>query len=333
MDIRGWEFYGVSGLPVSGAAVDWWPASLTTPGGAASGSTTTDANGKWAFTGLTSQAVDVRVTFNGRYKWYKGLTQFTLGAITGVVSVSGLGARITGDFTTAGTTLATTGQVLFQTETANSNTIIGAVPSGSARVARYVAHNAVDPFNACNIDLRATSTIVGINVGLTGTGTALPFTITNTPTVGAPVERLRLHVSGGLSLGNTTDPGAGNLSVTGTVAATGAGSFASLVLTGALTVGTALTVGARVDSGSTVTVGSTDFAVVTSAATPTISLPTTPTLGRVLIVKHRGSGNATLNVTGGGTTIWDTSLAVSSLTMLPGDAITVLGDGTYWNIV
>jgi hypothetical protein len=40
-------------------------------------------------------------------------------------------------------------------------------------------------------------------------------------------ERMRIHSSGGVSIANTTDPGAGNLSVTGTVK-TGGYTFETL---------------------------------------------------------------------------------------------------------
>lgn len=74
MDLAGFEFYSVSGLPVVNAPVDVWDAVNGTPAGSPTASTTTDSNGKWAFTGLTGSLKDVRVTLSGRYHWYKGLS-------------------------------------------------------------------------------------------------------------------------------------------------------------------------------------------------------------------------------------------------------------------
>lgn len=46
-------------------------------------------------------------------------------------------------------------------------------------------------------------------------------------------------------------------------------------------------------------------------------------------IKNRGSGDITLNVTGGGAEIYDTA-AVTSITVTPGSAYTLINDGTYW---
>ena len=54
----------------------------------------------------------------------------------------------------------------------------------------------------------------------TAQGTYCFFNTTTTGTT-TTAERMRLHASGGLSLGNTTDPGATNLSVTGTTSTAG----------------------------------------------------------------------------------------------------------------
>ena len=75
MDLRAPEYYAVSGLPVVGAQVDIWDAVLGTPAGSPLTSTTTDPNGWWTFTGLTDTPKDVRVTFAGYVRWYKGLTE------------------------------------------------------------------------------------------------------------------------------------------------------------------------------------------------------------------------------------------------------------------
>jgi hypothetical protein len=75
LDLRGYEFYKTSGAPISGATADIWDAVDGTPGGAPLFTTTTTATGKWEFLALTNTPKDVRVTFTGSIRWYKGLTQ------------------------------------------------------------------------------------------------------------------------------------------------------------------------------------------------------------------------------------------------------------------
>jgi hypothetical protein len=75
MDLRNWEFLA-TGSAVSGADVYVYDASLTHPNpNSPLASTTTDSNGMWAFTGLTATAKDVKVVYNSRPKWYKGLVE------------------------------------------------------------------------------------------------------------------------------------------------------------------------------------------------------------------------------------------------------------------
>lgn len=76
-DIRGYEFYKTTGLPVSGATVEYWDAVDGTPGGAATGSTTTTANGRWEFATVTDSPKDIKVSFTGSVRWYKGLKKDT----------------------------------------------------------------------------------------------------------------------------------------------------------------------------------------------------------------------------------------------------------------
>lgn len=98
----------------------------------------------------------------------------------------------------------------------------------------------LDVSTSSNASIRATSTdVTGAAVGSliakytgggggvasefamqTGDGYSKLTTITNTLLqLGTnQIERMRIHTSGGVSIGNTTDPGATNLSVTGTIA-------------------------------------------------------------------------------------------------------------------
>ena len=81
MDLRNWEF-NTLGSAVSGADVYVYDASLTHPNaGSILSSTTTNSDGMWAFTGLTNTAKDVRVVYQGKTKWYKGLTRHSVGVM------------------------------------------------------------------------------------------------------------------------------------------------------------------------------------------------------------------------------------------------------------
>lgn len=124
------------------------------------------------------------------------------------LAFSGTGNRITGDFTTA--TIAN--RVAFQTSTTNSATAVVAIPNGTASSARFIAYNNSDPTNAASLGMFSVGSLTGLDSGITGTGTYLPLAIF---TGGG--EKIRVFTTGGVSIGNTTDPGAGNLSVTGTV--------------------------------------------------------------------------------------------------------------------
>ena len=129
--------------------------------------------------------------------------------LSGNLQFLGSAQRITGDFSNA--TVAN--RVMFQTSTVNGNTGIEAIPNGTGTQALFLAaSNPSDPGNS-------PSTFMGCNgfesqfvAHRRGTGTYLPMTFF---TGGS--EAMRIFVSRGVSIGNTTDPGAGNLRVTGSV--------------------------------------------------------------------------------------------------------------------
>lgn len=87
-----------------------------------------------------------------------------------------------------------------------------------------------------------------------------------------------------------------------------------------------------VSAASTLSMSST-INYVASGTTATFSLPTVTAglAGRVYKVKNRGSGNLTIDVTGGGSTIYDTS-AVSSIVISAGGYREFICDGTYWDV-
>jgi hypothetical protein len=160
-------------------------------------------SGRITYAGASGNLVDsANLTFNG--------TTFTTTGIStsNNLAFTGTGNRITGDFSNA--TVAN--RVAFQTNTTNGNTSISVIPNGTSTQADFFAFNAADPNNASLIVLRATTAETTIRSGATGTGTLLPLTMYT-----GNSERLRIFTSGGVSIGNTTDPGATNLSVTGKV--------------------------------------------------------------------------------------------------------------------
>jgi hypothetical protein len=80
----------------------------------------------------------------------------------------------------------------------------------SAPYASLTLQDYATPANGVGIYFRTNSTNPA---GISTAGSPLAFYLS----AGAS-EAMRLHASGGFSIGNTTDPGSGNLSVTGTIA-------------------------------------------------------------------------------------------------------------------
>jgi hypothetical protein len=135
VNIRGYEFNKVSGVGVSGASVDVWDAVDGTPAGSPLASTTTTSAGRWEFTGLTDTPKDVRVTFSGSIRWYKGLQK---------VSVTELESTFL--------TIQSGGQLsLLGNMVVNASAVIqfGATPGGAGTL-RFTNAQQIDWRNAAN---------------------------------------------------------------------------------------------------------------------------------------------------------------------------------------
>jgi hypothetical protein len=191
------------------ADLDTW-ATKTAPSGTVVGTSDTQT--------LTNKTLTSPVVTGGSINNTPiGATTASTGSFTsltdsGNLTFTGTGNRILGDFSNA----TATSRVSFQTSTTNSNTVVQAIPNGTGTIALFDVYNNSDPTNAANCRVRISSTEAQLSTGISGTGTYLPLTM---HTGGS--ERVRVFTSGGVSIGNTTDPGATNLSVTGTIAGNG----------------------------------------------------------------------------------------------------------------
>jgi hypothetical protein len=92
---------------------------------------------------------------------------------SGNLTFSSTAQRITGDMSNA--TIAN--RLAFQTSTVNGNTTINVLPNGTSAVAQIQAHNNSDPTNAAHVAITATSTVIRVQSGQTGSAAYLPLGI------------------------------------------------------------------------------------------------------------------------------------------------------------
>jgi hypothetical protein len=148
---------------------------------------------------LTHNEVDANFNNLNSDKYESGSSPSFAGTTlsSGNLTFSGTAQRITGDMTNG----ALSSRLYFQTSTANSNTSVGAIPSGTAQVSSFNSFNSSDPNNAALLQAQALSTDVRLNSNAVGTGTYLPMTFY---TGGS--ERVRIDTSGSVGIG-TASPG------------------------------------------------------------------------------------------------------------------------------
>jgi len=199
---------GVAVTTFSGGTTGLTPSTATS-GAITLGGTLVVSNGG---TGLTSLTANYIPYGNGTSA-FQSSANHTFDGTTLTLGNAGVSARFQGDFSNA--TFAS--RTAFVTGTANGSTGIYALPNGTSTAASWQAFNNSNPTNASKILIATNgSTDVQLVSGINGTGTYLPMTFWNNG-----VEKLRLSVSGGFSVGTTTDAGSTNLLVAGTATALG----------------------------------------------------------------------------------------------------------------
>jgi hypothetical protein len=117
--------------------------------------------------------------------------------MTGNLSFSGIGLRIQGNFSE----VSQANRLLFQTNTANSATSVGAIPTGAGTGSNFIAYASPDASNSAYLQFYAnpTSGVTGITSGATGSGTAVPFNLMTGGAVRYSLDQSGNHTFSGLS--------------------------------------------------------------------------------------------------------------------------------------
>lgn len=106
--------------------------------------------------------------------------------------------RILGDF--GNNTIAN--RVYLQSSTANSNTLVGAIPSGSATISGFIAANNSAPTNAGYLAIICSQSVAQLDAGRFGTGTYQPLSV-----VVGGAERIGVSTNGDVKFNtSSTDP-------------------------------------------------------------------------------------------------------------------------------
>jgi len=140
-----------------------WGTSYTTSG---SGTVVALATGASLVTPTINTAASVGGTWTAAAAWT--IPTYT---VTGNIVINNAGATIQGDFSNA--TIAN--RNAFQSSTTNGNTVVGALPNGTATGSAFQAYNNATPTNASLLSLEASSTAATIASTIRGSGTYLPL--------------------------------------------------------------------------------------------------------------------------------------------------------------
>jgi hypothetical protein len=172
----------------------------------------------------------------------------------------------------------------------------------------------------------AVSAIVGNTVSSNIVPTYLTFRTMND--AGTYAERMRLFASGGVSIGNTTDPGATNLSVTGSATATGFIPTSAAIPTNGMYLPAANTIGFAINSANAVTLNSTGLGI---GIGPSFKLHVSGASG--IVANFAATGQAGVQLTSGTATSpyinWYSSGTTleASIYALAGSGAFIIGTG------
>ena len=136
--------------------------------------------------GTSAYQSNASFTFNG--------TTFTApsASLSGNLTFTGTGNRITGDFSNA----TASSRVAFQSSTTNGFTSPYIIPNGTSQISRLNLSNNSSMTNISLASFGVTATLAEIRSDITGTGTYLPISFFTNGT-----GRLRITVNGGVSFG------------------------------------------------------------------------------------------------------------------------------------
>lgn len=174
--------------------------------------------------------------------------------VNGNVAISATGARVRGDFSNA--TIAN--RVAFQTSTTNGDTVVGALPNGTATGSALQAYNNSTPTNAGLVSIQATNTLATLASDIRGSGTYLPLAL-------ATGGSARVYIDTSGNVGVATASPAALFDVNGTLKAITGDITTVNATTGNITTVSSTTVGAT--TGNITTVNATTVNATTVLAT------------------------------------------------------------------
>jgi hypothetical protein len=162
-------------------------------------------------TGITSFGTGVATALGQNVTGSGGIvlnTNPTLSGVTvaGDISITGTGRRITGDFSHG----VPSNRIYFQTSAVDSETVVGAIPSGTSKNSRFTVYNSNNPDSSSSVSLYARAADVRISADREGGGSYLPITIYTNGS-----EQARFDTSGNFLLG-VLNAGSTGLSVKNT---------------------------------------------------------------------------------------------------------------------